>query len=101
MSNQQKQNTMITRENLMAELSAKYPKMFLRTTEEFDGGEGGIWSSGEDGLEDEEGLPLFSYYSEAHSLYEFGVRIPLAKWLAERGWYAEWHDAGTIMLYED
>ena len=81
----------ITREKLIAKLERAYPKMFLRTTEEFDGSEGGIWTSGEESPTDRTGRELFDYYSEDHSNYDLGVRI--------QGWFAEWHDAGTIMLW--
>jgi hypothetical protein len=93
-----------TREQMMELLEAKYPKMFLNTTEEFDGGNGGIWTSGEDGLEAEDGWVLFDYYAEIRSLaskYELGVHTEIYEFLKEHGWYAEWHDAGTIMLWQE
>ena len=89
----------ITREKLIAKLERAYPNMFLRTTEEFDGSEGGIWTSGEESPEDRQGLELFDYYSENHDLYDLGVRIHFNNFLDRQGWYAEWHDAGTIMLW--
>lgn len=88
----------ISREKLIAKLKRAYPNMFLRTTEEFDGCEGGIWTSGEESPEDKSGLPLFSYYAEGCS-YELGVRTHFVTFLERQGWYAEWHDAGTIMLW--
>lgn len=92
---------MITRERLIAKLQKAYPKMSLRTTEEFDGSEGGIWTSGEDGITDRVGLPLFDYYAEDYEerLYELGVRKHLVNFLERNGWYAEWHDAGTVTLW--
>ena len=73
--------------------------MFLKTTEEINGSEGGIWTSGECGIT-EGGLPLFNYYAETES-YIFGVLTSLHNYLEERGWYCEWYDAGTIMIYQD
>jgi len=92
-----------TREKMMELLGAKYPNMFLRTTEEFDGGKGGIWTSGEDGLEAEDGWALFDYYAEIRSFgfkYQLGVHTEIYEFLEGHGWYAEWYDCGTIMLYE-
>ena len=65
------------------------------TTEEFDNSEGGIWISAEC-LENEY---YFDYYAETKA-FELGVRVTLDDFLAKRGWYAEWHDPGTIMLWE-
>ena len=88
------------RDNLMNLLESKYPKMFLRTTEEFDGCKGGIWTSGEDNLPAKDGFPLFDYYGEGNH-YELGVHTEISNFLEKHGWYAEWHDCGTIMLWED
>ena len=88
-----------TREKMMELLEAKYPNMFLRTTEEFDGGKGGIWTSGEDGLAGKDGFALFNYCAEGKR-YQFGVHTEIYNFLEKHGWYAEWHDCGTIMLYE-
>jgi hypothetical protein len=88
-----------TREKMMELLEAKYPQMFLRTTEEFDGGKGGIWTSGEDGLAGKDGFALFNYYAEG-KCYQFGVHTEIYNFLEKHGWYAEWYDCGTIMLYE-
>ena len=30
--------------------------------------------------------------------YEGGIQNKIAEWLKERGWYAEWEDAGTLCL---
>jgi hypothetical protein len=90
---------MTTREKLMDILANKYPQMWLRTTEEFDGSKGGIWTSGEDGVSAKDDRPLFNYWAES-STYELGVHTEIFNLLLKHGWYAEWHDAGTIMLWE-
>ena len=87
-----------TREKLIEALSTKYPKMFLRTTEEFDGCKGGIWSSGEDNVPAKDGYPLFNYYGEGKR-YELGVHTEIYNFLEKHGWFAEWHDCGTIMFW--
>ena len=90
----------ITREKLIAKLERAYPKMGLRTTEEFDGSQGGIWTSGEESPLDRQGLELFDYYAENHKLYDLGVRTHFANFLERQGWYCEWHDAGTMMIWQ-
>lgn len=72
---------------------------FLSTSEEFDGTEGGLWASAEDG-DMYKGKRIYDYYSEDYKNYTFGV---LNKWeneLNKRGYYSEYYDAGTVMIWE-
>ena len=72
--------------------------------------------SGEDGNKIN-GIPAFDYYEEVDSLmrdaqeefggdfkptktYDGGIHKEMRQWLDERGWYAEWADAGTVHLVE-
>jgi len=71
---------------------------FVRETEDFDGSEGGIWVSGENG-DMYKGNRIFDYYNEDYKKYEFGVYKPFAKEMEKRGWYGEWYDAGTMMIW--
>jgi hypothetical protein len=71
---------------------------FVRETEDFDGSKGGIWVSGENG-DMYKGKRIFDYYNEDYKKYEFGVYIPFAKEMKKRGWYGEWYDAGTMMIW--
>jgi len=91
----------MNRDELIQELEAKFPNKNFRTSEEFDGSENGIWTSGEDGYT-HEGLKLFNYYSQdgGSNSYTFGVLNTIYYFLEERGWYCEWNDAGTIIIYE-
>lgn len=89
----------MTREELIVLLSGKYPGMFLRTTEEFDGCVGGIWTSGEDTLIAKDGKRLFSYYATSPR-YELGIHREIYALLEKHGWYCEWYDPGTIMIWE-
>jgi len=58
----------------------------------------GLWLSGEEGnLFD--GLEAFNYWAES-DLWDGGVLKGMRDWLDDRGWWAEWNDAGTIMLYK-
>lgn len=86
------------REQMMAWLS-KHLK-FVRTTEEFNGSVGGIWTSGENG-ETYGGYEIFDYWAENYKLYDIGVLIKFQDMVNKYGWYCEWHDAGTMMLWED
>lgn len=89
------------RQKLMDILKAKYPRMFLRTTEEFNGGGNGIWTSGEDDLEAKDGYTLFNYYSQDYKevRYQLGVHKEIRDLLTQHGWWAEWYDSGTVMLW--
>jgi len=92
----------LSRTKMMAKLEAKYPKLFMRTTEEFNGSKGGIWSSAENGDEAKDGFNLFNYYSEDYNevRYHIGVHKEIYNLLEKNGWYAEWNDPGTIMFWE-
>ena len=86
---------------------------FVRTTEEFDGTEGGIWVSAENGdtfevtldpsIYDEDDLEIrlemYDYYSTDYEIYELGVLNEWRKALEDRGWYTEWYDAGTVWIF--
>jgi len=72
---------------------------FVRTTEEFNGSQGGIWVSGED-LDEYKGKRIYDYYSMDHKNRIFGVDKKWHNELEKRGWYSEWYDAGTVMIWE-
>jgi len=90
-----------TRDEMIDLLSAKHPKLFIRTTEQFNGSIGGIWSSGENGDLAKDGHRLFNYYAQdfKETRYTFGVHKEINTLLSKNGWYAEWYDAGTIMFW--
>ena len=71
---------------------------FVRTTEEFNGSQGGIWVSGEN-MDEYKGRVIYDYYSEDYKNRTFGVDNRWEKELNKRGWYSEWHDAGTSMIW--
>ena len=88
---------MKSRNQLLKELKQKYPKGWFKTSEDFDGQKGAIWS-GECSYKD--GIPLFEYYPEYEGIYEGGVLKELNSYLDKHGWYVEWYDAGTVMIYK-
>ena len=64
------------------------------TSEDFDRSTGGIWIAAEGKQE------LFNYYSEAW-MNTFGVKPELNKTIEDNGWFFEWYDAGTMMVWPD
>lgn len=73
---------------------------FVKTSEEFDGSSGGIWVSGENG-DRYKGKRIYDYYVQDPKNYELGVLKDWEKELNKRGWYSEWYDAGTVMIWPD
>ena len=92
---------MKTRDEMMTTIEEKYPKLFMRTTEEFNGSKNGIWSSAENNDVAKDGLKLFDYYTENQTKYELGVHQEITNILAKNGWFAEWYDVGTIMFWKE
>ena len=97
------QTTTLSREELVLLLVGKFPELNCMLTEDFFGLGGtmnGIWLSGEDGITDKKGNVLFNYYNNG-STYKFGVINHFCEFIEKHGWYAEWYDAGTLMLWEN
>ena len=62
----------------------------------------GIWMSAEGGnISREHGLPVFDYWANEYvaNHYDCGVLKSFEKYLSNNGWYAEFYDAGTVMVY--
>lgn len=89
---------MKTREEMMVILGELFP--ITGTTEDFDGSEGGIWICAECDYLNARGVPFFDYYEESRA-YTFGVLSNLWNLVEKHGWYFEWYDPGTIMVYPD
>ena len=90
---------MKTREYMMDHLESEFKIDFVAITENFNGSEGGIWLSGENGETYQDGRSLFNYWSEDHKNYTFGVHNKIQEWAEKHGWYFEWNDPGTIMCW--
>jgi hypothetical protein len=82
----------LNRNEMMAWLETKGVKV-VGTTEQFrNESEGeGIWINAEESN-------LFDYYSERWG-NTFGVNPKLNEQTEKRGWFYEWYDAGTMMLW--
>ena len=92
-------NRVLSREQLISRLEKAYPEMKCMLTEDFNGSEGGIWLSAEDGICDRNGRLLFNYWTSDFKNYELGVVSHLERFVQRNGWFFEWNDAGTIMLW--
>ena len=86
------------RDDFMDHLKKKFSIDFISTTEEFNGSEGGVWVSGESG-DVYKGKIIYDYYSEDHKNYELGVLNRFEQQINKIGWYSEWYDAGTVMIW--
>ena len=76
---------------------------FAKPGVEFDAAnEGEIWMSGEDHRETfANGEQIFDDHSRDYDTYDVGVHMRFMEFLDQRGWFAEWYDAGTIFLHQD
>lgn len=90
-----------TREKMMEILMTKYKFSHVRTSEDFYGEEEGkgIWMSAENG-EQFYGKYIFDYWTNDHKNYDIGVLKKFAIQIEKLGWYCEWYDCGTMMIYE-
>ena len=81
----------MNRDNMMTALKEKGAHV-VGTTQDFGLGGEGIWVSGESQP------TLFDYYSERW-MNTFGVQPKLNQFVEKNGWYFEWYDAGTMMVW--
>jgi len=111
-------NRVWTRKELVKELTELMPDITFRTSEEWGSKtSGALITSGEDGIT-YKGIPAFDYYQESdylvkeamlefgsdykfESSYVFGIHKDIESFLKERGWTAEWQDAGTVFISEN
>ena len=94
----------LPRERVIGRLNREYPGLDAVPVEEFSSDySDGIWIKGsESGLVDRNGTPLFDYYQQDgdSKLYNMGIVAHLERWAQRNGWYFEWYDAGTVMMFE-
>jgi hypothetical protein len=84
-------------DDMMIHLEDKYNFSSVRPSEEFNGSQGGIWVSGENG-ETLGGKRIYDYYASG-AAYELGVLKKYEQAINKLGWYSEWYDAGTVMIW--
>jgi hypothetical protein len=88
----------LSRDEMKNVMITKYGLSFVKTTEEFDGEEGGLWLGGSDSLMPNGKDEMFNYY-HGGAKYPQGVHKDLAKFLDKCGWYGQFADPGTVMLW--
>jgi hypothetical protein len=80
------------RETLITSLKSKFPGVFFKNSEDFDGNVSGIWTGlGEDCID---GKLHFDYYRVESESEE------LAAWLKANECFAEPYDPGTIFIWD-
>lgn len=67
------------------------------TDDDFYGRDGGLWSEGI-WISGESTPQLFDYYSSTWA-NTFGVEPKINAMVEKHGWYFQWYDPGTMMLY--
>ncbi len=92
---------MKTREYMMDHLESEFKIDFVAISENFNGSEGGIWLSAENGERASDGWNLFDYWNTDWNRYDHGVHKQIGEWAEKHGWYFEWNDPGTIMLWPE
>lgn len=92
---------MKTREYMMDHLESEFAMNFVAISENFNGSEGGIWLSAENGERASDGWLLFDYWNTSWERYELGVHKQITEWAEKHGWWFEWNDSGTIMLWPE
>ena len=107
-----------SREQSMEGLQELVPEITMKKSEEFNGKEGGIWTTGESDWIFK-GLPPFDHSVEygdlprslagdtkhgelkVKTMYVNGIHREIYSWLEERGWYSQWYDAGTLFFWKE
>tara|TARA_R100000654_G_scaffold55736_2_gene82066 strand:+ start:724 stop:999 length:276 start_codon:yes stop_codon:yes gene_type:complete len=82
----------------MMDWIGKYMR-FVRESEHYSGSQGGIWVSGEDVDEYIKGKKIYDYYSSDKDR-QLGVCSKWEAQLNKRGWFSEWYDCGTVMIWK-
>jgi hypothetical protein len=94
----------MNRDELILALQQRYPKATFKPSEEFfsDKNNEGIWVPAYNPEELCSGKPLFDYYSQdsGSKKYTRGVHNSLHNWLNKNGWYCEFYDPGTVIIWE-
>lgn len=90
-------NEATSRSRLKNILKRKFPDMWMKDGEDFSSSNAGsIWTG--EGSFDNDGIPLFDNFATS-PLYELGVHKDLVRVLDKHGWFAEFHDGGTVFIW--
>lgn len=85
------------REEIMDLMETKYKIRSVRPSEDFNGQTEGIWIAA-DNDEELSGNKIFDYYNR-NAKYSNGVLTQLRTAIEKKGWWFEWNDPGTIMIW--
>ena len=90
------------REKMMEILEEKFGIKSVRSTEDFYGTredeEYGIWIAA-DNEEKIYGEKIFDYHNKTQR-YRFGVLKTFRNKIEKQGWYFEWNDSATMLIWE-
>ena len=92
---------------LINKLNKAFPKGWFQKGEDY-GWDKGCILTGEVSMVEVEGgeLPMFEYYDAIYydpkeNFWESGMWKKFVEIVKDAGWIAEWHDAGTVHIYEN
>ena len=89
------------REALGDQIANRFGLSHIRLSEYFNGATEGFWLSAENGERASDGRPLFDYWTADWNRYEHGVHSEFVEYVNELGYWPEWNDAGTLMLWPE
>lgn len=85
----------LTRDEMMGSLrNLMGEHYFIQRSERFGERPGGIWASGESWSETLRVRPFDFYSDDRYRAYH-----PVEEFIANSGWWWQWHDAGTVLMF--
>jgi hypothetical protein len=84
-----------TRASLIKQINKRFPDIWMKPSEEFNGSKGAIWT-GEGS--DIDNVSAFEHYGYRDTM---GIHPDLWNFLKAKGWHCEWYDGGTVFIYND
>lgn len=87
-----------TRDEMMALITKRFPNIWMKTSEQFDGRKDAIWTGTNSFIDKDKEVPAFNDFIESKK-YDIGVHVTLVSFLNKHGYYAEAYDCGTFFIY--
>lgn len=87
-----------TRDELIALMNKRYPNIWTKPSELFDGRKDAVWTGTDSYMDKDKKIPAFNDAIESKK-YDLGVHVDLVKFLAKHGYYTEAYDCGTFFIY--
>jgi len=85
-----------SRSQLKRAMGKKYPGIWLKDSEYFNGSISALWTGEGAYMPNED--EAFNHYRND---FEMGIHPELYAYLNARGWHCEWYDGGTILIYKN